>query len=179
MSSSATSSSSSSPEPSSPIKRKREPQTADGDSDSDDSNDSDAEPAEPDVPALSHAERRRQKKQEKLKAKQDQEKETVSKKRKLQDGTAASVSGKRQNSVWVGNLSFKTTQDDLRTFFDGAGEITRIYMPTKASTGPAGPSRKEENRGFVLIRLRRPPSFDEHLGKKKQVRICRLCNTGS
>ena len=37
----------------------------------------------------------------------------------------------RRNSVWVGNLDYKTTQDGLRKFFDGVGEITRIHMPTK------------------------------------------------
>lgn len=40
-------------------------------------------------------------------------------------------SAPRQNSVWVGNLAYKTTQESLRKFFDGVGEITRIHLPTK------------------------------------------------
>lgn len=146
-SSSSASSSRSSPEPppSPPLKRKRKETKEDPESDSDQEG-SDQEP-EDDVPALSHAERRRQKKKEKLQAREEQ-KDSATKKRKLKDGTAAPVSGKRQNSVWVGNMSFKTTQDDLRTFFEGVGEITRINMPTKA---PAGPGMKPENRGFVLV----------------------------
>lgn len=152
-SSSAASTSSASPEPQSPapLKRKRKDVVtadsdadSDSDSDSDNSNDdSDAEPL-PEVPVLSHAERRRQKKKEKL----ERLEESAAKKRKLKDGTAVPAnSGKRKNSVWVGNMSFKTTPENLRTFFEGVGEITRIHMPTKA---PAGPGMKPENRGLVL-----------------------------
>lgn len=56
---------------------------------------------------------------------------------------------KRQNSVWVGNMSFKTTQEDLRSFFGEVGEVTRINMPRKRA---AGPSLKPENRGYVVYR---------------------------
>jgi RNA recognition motif-containing protein len=132
------SSSSASPEPSTPqtLKRKRKiPKAADPDDSDEEDSDS------PDELVLSHAERRRQKKREQALAADA----SVPKKRKLQDGAATPVvSTKRQNSVWVGNMSFKTTLDDLRTFFGGVGEITRINMPTKA---PAGPGRTSENRG--------------------------------
>jgi hypothetical protein len=79
------------------------------------------------VVAISHAERRRQKK----------------KKEKPQpEGDDSSLTHRknRQNSVWVGNLSFKTTPESLRTFFDGVGEITRIHMPAGATN---------QNRGYV------------------------------
>jgi len=130
------SSSSASPEPSPPTqKRKRKETKVVG---SDDGVSSDSDDGEP---VLSHAERRRQKRKEKKIATEA----STPKKRKLQDGTAApGVSTKRQNSVWVGNMSFKTTQEDLRAFFEGIGEITRINMPTKT---PVGPGRKGENRG--------------------------------
>jgi RNA recognition motif-containing protein len=104
-------------------------------------------------PPLSHAERRRQKR--KAQKETTSEKKPASKKRKLEDGSAKSSSmetssrenpAKRQNSVWVGNLTFKTTQDDVRRFFDGVGEITRINMPTK----PGRPNAPTENRGHVL-----------------------------
>ncbi|KAF8204593.1 hypothetical protein BJ912DRAFT_1036704 [Pholiota molesta] len=126
--------------------------------------DADADPA-PEVPVLSHAERRRQKKEAKLAAAQAKEEAAAEaadgaaavKKRKLKDGSAKTVvaadadSGKpkpRQNSVWVGNMSFKTQQEDLRRFFKDVGEITRINMPTKA---PAGPGVRPENRGFAYV----------------------------
>ncbi|OBZ70411.1 Nucleolar protein 13 [Grifola frondosa] len=93
---------------------------------------SDVEESE-DAPVLSHAQKRRQKKE--------------------RDNTAElppSKIPKRQNSVWVGNLSFKTTPESLRAFFDGVGEITRVHMPMKLVSG--GPDRKgarKENRGSV------------------------------
>jgi RNA recognition motif-containing protein len=102
-------------------------------------------PVPDDSVALSHAEKRRQKK------KKQKDQDRPSKKRKATDGSVAGVSTKdskpagyskpkRQNSVWVGNLWFKTTPDTLRDFFDGVGEITRIHMPTKKGT-------KGENMG--------------------------------
>ncbi|KAJ4479105.1 hypothetical protein J3R30DRAFT_3657179 [Lentinula aciculospora] len=152
MSSSSSSSSKScvSPEPQS--KRRREEDDED-DAKASDSSSSDSDSAdedEDDAPALSHAERRRQKKKEKLAARRD--KELVlppSKKRKIDSiKEAVDSATKRQNSVWVGNLSFKTTADALRKFFDGVGEITRINMPMKAATRPNMPA---ENRGFAYV----------------------------
>ncbi|KAH7923674.1 hypothetical protein BV22DRAFT_1068389 [Leucogyrophana mollusca] len=111
--------------------------------------------AEPEEIVLSHAERRRQKKKEQ---KIKDQLSSPSKKQKLADGSAvktalskssAHAKPKRQNSVWVGNLSFKTTQDALRGFFDGVGEITRIHMPTKAGT-------KGENMGFAYVDFASP-----------------------
>jgi RNA recognition motif-containing protein len=54
----------------------------------------------------------------------------------------ANAAKKRQNSVWVGNLSFKTTQQQLEQFFQFAGEITRVHLPTKGDG-----SGKAINRG--------------------------------
>lgn len=110
-------------------------------------------------PVFSHAERRRRKKEQKLAAKSKEEEGSATKKRKLKDGSAkAVVPMKRQNSVWVGNMSFKTTQENLRTFFADVGEITRINMPTKAATGPGS---KPENRGYV--RRRSPQHTSDHI----------------
>lgn len=122
---------------------------AEADSDSDSSDDSNAEEG-PDVPVLSHAEQRRQKRREK------QEKlGQPAKKRKLPDGSAAATTGapaKRQNSVWVGNLTFKTTPEALTEFFKEVGEITRIHMPMKAP-GQA-PNVRPENRGCGALILK-------------------------
>jgi RNA recognition motif-containing protein len=133
------------------VKRKRkevaEEELLDSDSDSDDN----VQPSDtPEEPVLSHAERRRRKKEQKLAAnlKEDSEEGgSATKKRKLKDGSAKEVVPlKRQNSVWIGNLSFKTTLENLRTFLGDVGEITRINMPTKRA---AGPGLKPENRGYV------------------------------
>lgn len=123
------------------LKRKRRDPVDHSDSESDD--DSDAEPNDSvEAPALSHAERRRQKKKEERERKKStSDSASAAKKRKLQDGVV-SKKEKRQNSVWVGNLSFKTTTDALRGFFDGVGEITRVHMPMKAGA-------KGDNMGLV------------------------------
>ncbi|KAG9317741.1 hypothetical protein JVU11DRAFT_1958 [Chiua virens] len=58
---------------------------------------------------------------------------------------------KRQNSVWVGNLSFRTTQEALRGFFDGVGTITRIHMPMRC-----GRELQNENMGFAYVDFEMP-----------------------
>jgi RNA recognition motif-containing protein len=139
-------SSSSEPQNNTNVKRKRTGVTEEEVLDSDDNLQTlDTPLAE--EPVLSHAERRRRKKEQKLADNLKEEEGSAMKKRKLKDGSAkAVVPMKRQNSVWIGNMSFKTSQEDLRTFFGDVGEITRINMPTKRT---AGPSLKPENRGYV------------------------------
>ncbi|SJL02469.1 uncharacterized protein ARMOST_05797 [Armillaria ostoyae] len=144
-SSSGSSSKSPSPAPSSPpLKRKRAVSVS-----SDEDEDEDG--PSPDDPVLSHAEKRRQKKKEKS----EKDQPSTTKKPKLD------VSGKRQNSIWVGNLSYKTTSDALRTFFEGVGEITRIHMPTKPS---AKPGVKGENRGFAYVDFATPEAKTAAIG---------------
>ncbi|KAF7352416.1 hypothetical protein MVEN_01206100 [Mycena venus] len=161
MSSSSSSSSSSSahstPEPN--PKRKRD--VEDSDSDSNSSDDSDVEEV-PEVPVLSHAEQRRQKRREK----QEKLGQPV-KKRKLPDGSAATTGApaKRQNSVWVGNLTFKTTPENLTEFFKEVGEITRINMPTKA---PNAPGAKAENRGYAYVDFTTPEAQKAAIAMSEQ-----------
>ena len=106
--------------------------------------DSDSSSDEEEVQVLSHKAQRRLKKKEKKLSKsaatdnadvsgpsnpiQTSPKKEKGKKEKTADKNSQP---RRKNSVWVGNLSFKTTPDTLRTFFNGVGEITRINMPTK------------------------------------------------
>ncbi|KAH7909394.1 hypothetical protein BJ138DRAFT_1010910 [Hygrophoropsis aurantiaca] len=140
----SSSSSSGSPTPPPQTKRKRLPDP-----------DPEAQVEESEEIVLSHAEKRRQKKKESKPKPQEPESTAPTKKRKLADGSAADTNpsvhakAKRQNSVWVGNLSFKTTQDNLRGFFDGVGEITRIHMPMKAGT-------KSDNMGFAYVDFASP-----------------------
>jgi len=62
------------------------------------------------------------------------------------------TSSVRQNSVWVGNLAFKTTPESLKKFFDGVGEITRVHMPTK-NMGQGGNkfNVRGDNMGFAYV----------------------------
>jgi hypothetical protein len=63
---------------------------------------------------------------------------------------------KRQNSIWIGNLSFKCTEDSLRAFFekgieesggDKEGCVTRIKLPKKEGHGTFA-----QNKGYVECR---------------------------
>ena len=100
-------------------------------------------------PALSHAQRR------KLKRKREREDleslHTVvldaPPSSKFQPPASSSGKGKRQNSVWVGNLHFKTTEDDLRKFFADAGEVTRVNMPVPNDDAQKIVLLKKKNKG--------------------------------
>ena len=146
--------------------RKRQRLSEDSESDASSSSGSDSEDSQSDSgseseaeeePVLSHAEKRRQKKKENRTTKSTDipSDDPASKKGKPKVQNTAELPPsklpKRQNSVWVGNLSFKTTPASLRAFFEGVGEITRIHMPMKMATGgPEGKGPRKENRGSVL-----------------------------
>lgn len=63
---------------------------------------------------------------------------------------------KRENSIWVGNLSYKTTPESLRRFFDGVGEVTRVHLPTKLGKASPGDPARRENRGFAYVDFATP-----------------------
>jgi hypothetical protein len=102
-------------------------------------------------PVLSHAEKRRQKKR-KLNSGEavpaDASGSPTKPKSKKRKGRKGEKSGetsdggdalpKRQNSVWVGNLAYKTTTVTLKGFFEEL-EVTRIHMPMKAPQSGTGP----------------------------------------
>ncbi|KAH8113327.1 RNA-binding domain-containing protein [Phellopilus nigrolimitatus] len=115
------------------------------------------EEAEEEVRVLSHKEQRRLKKKQKLadETSADPSNSTeAARTKEKKDKTGKDVLPKRQNSVWVGNLTFRTTPDMMRTFFEGVGEITRVHMPMKSVLGGAGPKvAKAENRGPLLSHL--------------------------
>jgi RNA recognition motif-containing protein len=131
--------------PTSRLKRKREPS-------SDSSSSSEAERTE-DVAVLSHAAKRKQKKAL-LKEAVPTGSPTTTK-----EGDA-SRPVKRENSIWVGNLCYKTTPESLRRFFDGVGEITRVHLPTKLGKVSPGDPVRRENRGcgstISLVRFAYP-----------------------
>ena len=48
-------------------------------------------------------------------------------------------------SLFVGNMSFQTTESDLRALFEPFGQITRVHMATDRETGRA--------RGFAFVEM--------------------------
>ena len=48
-------------------------------------------------------------------------------------------------NVFVGNLSFQTTEDELRSLFVPIGEVTRVHIVTDKATG--------QNRGFGFVEM--------------------------
>jgi RNA recognition motif-containing protein len=49
------------------------------------------------------------------------------------------------NRLYVGNLSFQSTADGLRTAFAEAGEVTDVYLVTDRETG--------RSRGFAFVTM--------------------------
>jgi hypothetical protein len=98
-----------------------------------------------DVLPLSHAQKRKQKKGKLvvLPPRPDTDADNTKPTGTTQDSEVAhddisAERGKRQNSIWVGNLSFKTTSQALRAFFEEAGEVTRVNMPMKPNGTQTG-----------------------------------------
>ena len=107
---------------------------------------------EDEVQALSHKTQRKLKKKQKLLESQPSTSSEQSKLKQKKADMTQNDKPKRQHSVWVGNLSFKTKPDALRRFFADAGEITRVHMPTKALHGTKLEGEmRGENRGSVCI----------------------------
>jgi len=48
-------------------------------------------------------------------------------------------------NLFVGNMSFQTTEDDLRALFEPFGQITRVHVATDRETGRA--------RGFAFVEM--------------------------
>lgn len=48
-------------------------------------------------------------------------------------------------NLFVGNMSFQTTEDQLRTLFEPLGQITRVRIMTDRDTGRA--------RGFAFVEM--------------------------
>lgn len=117
------------------------------------SDESDGETAavEPKDQVLSHAAQRRLRKR--LKTMELNEKATDEGGITLVATGAKKSANSAVHSVWVGNLSFKTTPDALRKFLGNMEDIKRIHMPTKALHGHLTNSKESrgDNRGFAYV----------------------------
>ena len=49
-------------------------------------------------------------------------------------------------TIYIGNLSFQATEDDLREVFSEYGEVARISLPTDRETG--------RKRGFAFVEMK-------------------------
>lgn len=55
-------------------------------------------------------------------------------------------------TIYIGNLSFQATEDDLREVFSDYGEVARISLPTDRETG--------RKRGFAFVEMKDEASED-------------------
>lgn len=82
-------------------------------------------------------------------------------------------------TIYVGNLSFQATEDDLRDVFADYGEVKRISLPTDRETG--------RKRGFAFVEMQDEAHEDaaiseldgaEWLGRELRVNKARPRNEG-
>ncbi|KAL8782228.1 MAG: hypothetical protein Q9213_005594 [Squamulea squamosa] len=65
-------------------------------------------------------------------------------------------SKRSEHGIWIGNLAFTTTKDDLRTFFTKNADIsedsiTRIHVPPPADPSSSRHETKPRNKGFAYV----------------------------
>jgi len=56
-------------------------------------------------------------------------------------------------SIYVGNLSYDVTQDDLKEVFQDYGKVKRVYLPTDPDTG--------KMRGFGFVEMENDEQEDK------------------
>ncbi len=59
--------------------------------------------------------------------------------------------------LYVGNLSYATTEDELRSLFEQAGRVTSIHMPVDRATG--------QPRGFAFVEMGSTDEANEAIRK--------------
>ncbi|MGD1904856.1 MAG: RNA recognition motif domain-containing protein [Leptolyngbyaceae cyanobacterium] len=60
-------------------------------------------------------------------------------------------------TIYVGNLSFQASEDDLREVFTDYGEVSRISLPMDRETG--------RKRGFAFIEMKDEASEDKAISE--------------
>ncbi|EHS62806.1 uncharacterized protein PGTG_22688 [Puccinia graminis f. sp. tritici CRL 75-36-700-3] len=116
------------------------------DEDNEDDNDDDGKPEERN-PA--------QKSETKL---GNQTREAVTSSRKVE--SIFTTATRSKHGVWVGNLLFTTTAQELARFFEPAGKVTRLNMP-------AGKRAHEANSGFAYVDFDSAEAVDAALEKSE------------
>jgi RNA recognition motif-containing protein len=60
-------------------------------------------------------------------------------------------------TIYVGNLSFQATEEDLREVFAEYGEVSRISLPTDRETG--------RKRGFAFVEMKEDAQEDQAISE--------------
>lgn len=72
---------------------------------------------------------------------------------KLQDSVLKFSGGRMSKRLYVGNISFKASEEDLRELFSQAGEVVSTKLITDAATG--------RSRGFGFIEMSKDSEADK------------------
>ncbi|PLW14686.1 hypothetical protein PCANC_09591 [Puccinia coronata f. sp. avenae] len=117
------------------------------------------------VPAISHKEKRKRRKLEQKKTldksiEDDPIAVPTMSSRKVE--TIFTTTSRTKHGVWVGNLLFTTTPQELAQFLEGAGPIVRLNMPT-------GKREHEANTGFAYVDFATPEAVDAALQKSESL----------
>ncbi|CAO3650732.1 unnamed protein product [Cunninghamella blakesleeana] len=67
-----------------------------------------------------------------------------------------------EHGVWVGNLAFSTTTDNIQKFFKDCGEIQRIKCPK-------GDGGRKQNKGFAYVIFTEEDAIEKAINKSEQV----------
>ncbi|KAJ9059182.1 Nucleolar protein 13, variant 2 [Entomophthora muscae] len=65
----------------------------------------------------------------------------IDRKNALKEKLRQEMKSRSQHCVWIGNLRYTTTEDDLKRFFASCGNVTRINLPVTNS----------RNKGFAYV----------------------------
>lgn len=65
--------------------------------------------------------------------------------------------------LFVGNLPYKTTEDDLTELFSGVGEVHEVNIITDRNTG--------ESRGFGFVEMEREDDAEEAIKQLNETKI--------
>lgn len=60
-------------------------------------------------------------------------------------------------TIYVGNLSFQATEDDLREVFAEYGKVSRVSLPTDRETG--------RKRGFAFVEMEEEAQEDQAISE--------------
>lgn len=117
-------------------------------------------------PASKKALRKAKKKKTDAPSTQD---ETLVDKKESQDSPESATNKRSDHGLWIGNLAFSTTKDDLRHFFTSNCSfadttITRIHLPK-------GPEKfgRPQNKGFAYVDFSTEKALKEALGLSEQL----------
>ncbi|KAL0093482.1 hypothetical protein F4703DRAFT_1719103, partial [Phycomyces blakesleeanus] len=86
---------------------------------------------------------------------EDGEKSTKTKSKK-----AKSEKKPDEHGIWVGNLAFSTTSEDIQKYFADCGEITRVKCPK-------GDTPKKFNKGFAYVFFTTPEAVAKGVEKSE------------